>query len=649
MSLKSADPVLDVLLPSPDPRFSAANFQYNFFVPDESVDDLGEAARRIDGGELDLNDLSDKPRFVRIQGKTNLFRPSNNREYVPPLALPENVTPLSRLLTSQERSDIVSKINNHVDMQTSALFSSINFQDLNVNDKLYNLLTTTVKKKILEANNKVQDSLNVAKEEFLSNSFQSQTDLVRVARRQVPVDDDFLRRSLTQIEKINEAFIDPQEQAQIISDNFNTIKKASFNGQFNTKFISSCAQAAVNDTIGSYAEEMLLLKDALSQAQARASSDYMPNDVNPDRLSLEFLSTAITTDVNDNPLAIDDVSENALEFFLAGHLINKLEILQDGNIVRKDLIFLDEPSEYFEHVDFNVAYCRSYAYIVSAVYLCRVRQRRSQDPESEEYNQGIERFFLMASQTTPALTVTCQENVPPLAPDDMKIHLHTEKNKPLITWRHPLNVQRDIKRFQVLRRSTIDEPFELLVEYDFDNSVVKHKSLEHTAPELKVIAQNPVTFFIDEDFDTSKEYIYTLRSVDAHGLLSTYGEQIAVKYDPFRNELDTSLVSTRGAPAHLPNYFLISRMFSPTVKDSNHTRLKVYFDPEYLKLVKNDKENDIQDLRLFRYDGLENSSPTNAQPSRTSQTARYKLQILNTDLQQSRIVDIFISDNRTDQ
>ena len=94
----------------------------------------------------------------------------------------------------------------------------------------------------------------------------------------------------------------------------------------------------------------------------------------------------------------------------------------------------------------------------------------------------------------------------------------------------------------------------------------------------------------------------------------------------------------------MPNFYLINRLFTPTIKDSNHRRVKIYFDPEYLEVVKNnDEDQTTQNIPIFTYD----SQQAEGEAPDAARTARYKLQMLNTDLQQTETVDIVISDKRS--
>ena len=101
------------------------------------------------------------------------------------------------------------------------------------------------------------------------------------------------------------------------------------------------------------------------------------------------------------------------------------------------------------------------------------------------------------------------------------------------------------------------------------------------------------------------------------------------------------LVGKTGAPIQYPNYTVSGKRFSQTIKDSNHRKMKIYFDPEYLNLVEayQDRRGQYRSVNkpVFTFEGIDQNR---------RRKATYKLQILNVDLQQSEIVDIVINDNR---
>ena len=83
-----------------------------------------------------------------------------------------------------------------------------------------------------------------------------------------------------------------------------------------------------------------------------------------------------------------------------------------------------------------------------------------------------------------------------------------------------------------------------------------------------------------------------------------------------------------GAPKAYPNAFIAMDTFVDTIKTEGHKKLKVYFDPEFIKVV-DAKKNDIQLLK------------TNVDQS------AYYLQILNLDLQKQHILTINLEDRTT--
>ena len=56
--------------------------------------------------------------------------------------------------------------------------------------------------------------------------------------------------------------------------------------------------------------------------------------------------------------------------------------------------------------------------------------------------------------------------------------------------------------------------------------------------------------------EKDKIVIYAICAIDAHGQVSNYSSQIAIKYNFFNKHLETDLVSTPGAPLFYPNIFI---------------------------------------------------------------------------------------------
>jgi hypothetical protein len=198
-----------------------------------------------------------------------------------------------------------------------------------------------------------------------------------------------------------------------------------------------------------------------------------------------------------------------------------------------------------------------------------------------------------------------------------------------ITWNFPVNLQRDIKKFQVFRRATTSEPFQLIKVYDFDDSVVKTPDPEQVPERLISRSILPTTLHHDTDFNKNSRFIYAICAIDARGLTSNYSVQLEATYDKYRNKINTQVISRSDAPKPYPNIFLNRDTFIDTMKMSGYTRLNIYFDPELIT-VNNADGIDLKHIQFNNNRGDDNT---------------YKLMIVNTDFQQSQVLDIKINDS----
>ena len=146
-------------------------------------------------------------------------------------------------------------------------------------------------------------------------------------------------------------------------------------------------------------------------------------------------------------------------------------------------------------------------------------------------------------------------------------------------------------------------------------------------------SDQPVMFFIDEDFKVdpkslkSSRFIYTIVSIDAHGMSSNYGSQFEINFDFFKNVLMKKLISSPGAPKPYPNLYVKIDAFKDVIKTNgvNSTKLKIYFMPEYFKILKEDGL--IQRMISTRQDN-----------------AYYKIQFINLQNQKGDSLKITIDD-----
>lgn len=204
----------------------------------------------------------------------------------------------------------------------------------------------------------------------------------------------------------------------------------------------------------------------------------------------------------------------------------------------------------------------------------------------------------------------------------------------MITWTFPPNSQQDIKKFQVFRRRTIDEPFLLIKEYDFNDNVSPLPRRENPGPGVSEKIRNPRSFYFDMDFvrqttdaNRSSSFIYAVCAVDAHELSSAYSEQFYVTFDPYRNKIVKTLVSHSGAPKPYPNMYLEGDTFIDAIIDEGHDRVRVYFNPEFFEIV-------------------DDSGHTSSAFETDMTGGDYKFQFVNTTVQDSEILTVSVNDRR---
>ena len=160
-------------------------------------------------------------------------------------------------------------------------------------------------------------------------------------------------------------------------------------------------------------------------------------------------------------------------------------------------------------------------------------------------------------------------------------------------------------------------------------------------------------FRLNLDFEKDgRPHYYAVCSVDAHGLTSGYSTQFRVKFNRNENKIEVDQVSPEGAPKAYPNFFLRGNLNNPTqgyrlledvMKDSNHSSMKIYFDPEYLNVTADNRQmKDVKLLATF----TDHDSPDNTS-SLPIKNKLYKFSIVNIDRQISRTLTIGINDIRT--
>ena len=110
-------------------------------------------------------------------------------------------------------------------------------------------------------------------------------------------------------------------------------------------------------------------------------------------------------------------------------------------------------------------------------------------------------------------------------------------------------------------------------------------------------------------------------------MTSNYSSQYRVTFNRIQNRIIKNQISQAGAPKQYPNTYLKAELSLDSVKSKNADGIKVYFDPEYLR-VNNRLGRDMQVLKTDSRGGI------------------YRFVLLNTDRQLQETLDISLKDLR---
>jgi len=426
----------------------------------------------------------------------------------------------------------------------------------------------------------------------------------------------------------------PPEISRFSSD---PIAKQTFSVQFNQLLMSN---VIANSTIvpdNVFQDEVRSLDSFARRIRAESITGLGANEY--DEANYELRVAAIEEETIDPTDAdLEQLERNLPDIKFAGYLIEKFEVLQDGRLTftgRKYISSHDSTSA----LDDRVRYGGNYLYKIRTVARVKTLASR-EDINNPELNQLVVATCFMASEGIIA-SVMCVEKVPPPSVHILRATFDFDTLLPQLTWQFPFNKQRDIKRFQIFKRFSIDEPFTLLKEYDFDNSDIR-TSVNEIAPRKNIIRmKRPQLSFIDNTHKEGEKPIYSIASVDAHAMSSGLGLQVKVERDRYTNKVTRTVISRPDAPKPYPNMFVNVDAFSDAIKVSNFDRVKIFCDPEYYRVTRKEEQTSTtqtgitatveKDLNFLAID---------------RNNFRYSMHIINTDNQKDALVKIKL-ENKT--
>jgi hypothetical protein len=598
--------IITIDVPSGGIQNFAGEFIYNFFMPDEDVNDQPQNALP----NIVRNLVTDPTKNVSLRVA---LRQRKNERYVPRyinlswFKMP-NIGNNSALIQSVSIADNITKI---LDENTisSKQYTTISFKDTGSDGKIQYSITRALEE-ILKSQGLTAADLD-----------QSPLDLVKLLNEYTTeqIEGNFLAEMFIDYQKAGVQFLNKEKFDELVKTTINSFKDIALRLNINNKFVSTILRTASEQTDGIYSDETFNSLNTTDRIQERSVAES---------------TDATTIAVSDYVIGIDNyifwdpynASTNP-EYQLIGYLITKMEYPTDGNPIDKGYIIIENPA-IGNFTDLSVKYNTTYGYTIRPVYILKLPAI-----DNDTGVQGLA-SFLVCSNPGPEILVKTVETRPPNPPTDFNITWDYVKNRPNLTWNFPTDSQRDTKYFQIFKRSSIDEPFELIKMYDFNDSLtpINYSSMPESNIDVSLIESLrrpdgtavPKNYFFDLSFTPESKAIYTVCSIDAHGYSSNYATQIEITFDKNKNRLIKKLISIAGAPKPYPNFLLNRDLFVDSIRTSNAKSLSVYFNPEYLKVF----DRTGADLGLIK----------------TDMSSSYKLQMINIDLQRDEICTFNINE-----
>jgi len=226
------------------------------------------------------------------------------------------------------------------------------------------------------------------------------------------------------------------------------------------------------------------------------------------------------------------------------------------------------------YIDVDVLYGKNYRYDITCVYNIELQSF----VDNKYYS-----FFIESSPKQTFISTT--ENKAPNPPADFFIKWDNEKLCPMLTWRFPVEPQRDIKSFQIFKRFSDLEPYKIICQQNFnDYSLVLSEKIPSN-----IQKNSDNLFYFDNNFDINRECIYSIATVDAHGNFSNLSKQIKVRYDKFLRKLETTVISQEGAPKFYPNLYLKEEFLLESINTEKIKELTIYLDTDTINVIDNNE------------------------------------------------------------
>jgi hypothetical protein len=395
------------------PSIEMAKFEYVYFTPDEALNEGPVPGVQLTK-ENTRTQLLKAPRYVSISIKPSTSKSSN----------------LKRSEAIKVVRDNISRIYSSEDIGNTGATTAVG-QDTNVLERGFRAISRSAELRGIEGN-------------F--------TDITAELGRSLSdnVDRRYLQSLGVRYSSAGAYFAIDRERLH--SGKFELAKNFPVSVVLADKFVTDALEtnsigvAGISEIAASLATETAALQEsARREVQQISSNDYI---------------TLV------DPISLKAGSSKNFDYDLSqiAMLVYRKEERADGTVDSKliDVVPFDTQN-YF---DFQVRYGSQYHYWVHTVYVLRTSALTANT------GQAVTADILVQSQPSNAYSVTAIEDVAPPPPADVSLRWDYQQKSLVLSWAFPVNPQRDIKYFQIFKRKALDEPFELLIEYDFNDTLV---------------------------------------------------------------------------------------------------------------------------------------------------------------------------------
>jgi len=326
------------------------------------------------------------------------------------------------------------------------------------------------------------------------------------------------------------------------------------------------------------------------------SSERIENKRKKNNLIESFKTGALLPELNyiSESINLGDVNEYAnLNAIFCGAYIEKFLLVNDKYEFLCSRFYMRPEIKSNRIVskieDEAVKYGSTYRYISYNVYFYTT---------VNPVNRFVLRHYLLCTHPYMSNDIICKEKNPPPPPVSLTMTYNLQNKVMLLRWEEPTNYEGDVKGYQILKRNSIEEPYKIVKQIE-GHLITDLYEPDEVVPAIDII-KKPGKIdkkYFDEDFDENKMCIYTIRSIDAHGMKSDYGEQIGVYYDFLRNKLITSLIAKPGANVSYPNRTLLNKsIFHENIPDfvdnlpiiNKPRKISLYLTPDFAYIRSNE-------------------------------------------------------------